>query len=169
MKKIVLLIVWFICIPAVTFAANGQPFQELQNEIDALNAKISAIQINTVIYGMVTDGCNILIGSGFTCTHPSTGEYLIKFNKNLTGSPVCVAQVGASIALLSCVAVSLADYSGITVYCTSAQTQSIGPASGIYADQTLQALLASGNNPWFYYMADTDVPSGAEFMFICVQ
>ena len=44
-KTVVLLIALVLCIPAITFAANGQPFQDLQNQINQLKSMIENIQL----------------------------------------------------------------------------------------------------------------------------
>jgi hypothetical protein len=43
-KKVFLLIGLFLCVPLITFAANGQPFQDLQNQIDVLQDQVDMLQ-----------------------------------------------------------------------------------------------------------------------------
>jgi hypothetical protein len=46
MKKTVLfLIALVLCIPVIAFAANGQPFQDLQSQIDQLKIQLQNIQL----------------------------------------------------------------------------------------------------------------------------
>jgi hypothetical protein len=44
-KTLLMLVVLTLCFPVVTFAANGQPFQDLQNQINTLNTLLQNIQL----------------------------------------------------------------------------------------------------------------------------
>jgi len=44
-KRVLFLIALVLCVPVITFAANGQPFQDLQSQIDQLKNMLQNIQL----------------------------------------------------------------------------------------------------------------------------
>ncbi len=108
-KTVVVLIALVLCTPVITFAANGQPFLDLQSQIDQLKSQLQNIQltpgpqgpqgpagpagvangITAGVHGVVASDGTIQSGVGFTSSYVS-GVYYITFSQAFSSDPHCV-------------------------------------------------------------------------------
>ena len=73
-KKVLTLVALFLCIPAITLAANGKPFQNLQNQINELQQQVDVLKAPAKDYCIHGVGAIDVIYVGKQFKIPAAGK-----------------------------------------------------------------------------------------------